>query len=143
MKVWNTVASAAIAFAAFTATANADVVFDNIDTSPTIANCTWQCLNDPNQFGAQKFTLSNTTTIDTVAFTTISFSASAATTSVNYIFLSADGSGGLPGTHLAAGNSAIAATNLGPWVPSPSANVWLESFNVSGVTLVPARTMSQ
>lgn len=135
MKVWNTVASAFIAFAAFTSSASAAIIYDNIANQPASSSCAWQCSSTSSIFAAQKFTTASTITLESAAFTSIYYDQSPSTsTGVNWQLLMADGSGGLPGTQLAAGSSSMASiTDLG----GTSIHVWLQSFTMSGVTLDP------
>jgi hypothetical protein len=117
--------------------ASAAVVFDNLASQPGNGNSNWE---SDGVFGAQLFTLSSGTVLNGASFIELSPGppSSPTITSVQWMILAANGSGGLPGTLLASGSSAITGqVDLGTWTFGASLSVWKESLGLPDVTLGP------
>jgi hypothetical protein len=130
------VVAAAISFGS---NAFASLVYSNPYDPAITGNCMFSSIcgtaqGKPNDFGAQSFTLAATTTIQSASFTELDVSTSS--TAVNWMFLRANGAGGLPGTLVASGASSIFSTTVGLWgVRQSSYTINQENFDVGSVTL--------
>jgi hypothetical protein len=127
------VVAAAISFGS---NAFASLVYSNPYDPAITGNCMFSSIcgtaqGKPNDFGAQSFTLAATTTIQSASFTELDVSTSS--TAVNWMFLRANGAGGLPGTLVASGASSIfSTTSLGL---GSIFHINKENFDVGSVTL--------
>ncbi len=104
---------------AFAAPASAGVVYSNDWDGSISGNCAFstQCAADlsfGNVFAAQSFTLASATTLNSASFTNLVFTdaTDAQPSAANWLFLAADGTGGLPGTTLFSGNSSIVSKTM-------------------------------
>jgi hypothetical protein len=129
-------ASAAIGVAMAVATpAMAATIYDlppNFVDGNCVFNTTCGPPNTGNTFAAQAFSLAQNMNVTEGTFTVFN-NTSTAPSSVNYLFLAADGANGLPGTVLFSGNSAITSrTSIGRGFGFDAVRT---GFSVSGVTL--------
>ena len=134
--------AAAAPCALFSATARADIVYNNPVLDNDQFNCVFNTTCGPTQagitsdFAAQLFTIGEQSTINTGAFTEL-LTGGGLPTSVNWMFLANDGAGGLPGTVLSSGSSPVVTQqSLGPDAGSLGVYEQL-SFNVSSLSLAP------
>ena len=134
------VVATVVAISGLSSSASAAVVYNNpfLNGSGSDGNCSFNsgCIASP-EFAAQKFTLTTTTTIQSATFTELN-PVLPASTSVDWIFLNANGTGGLPGTSVSSGSSSIVTTALGvTQTLNPALSFYQEAFNVTSVTLGP------
>jgi hypothetical protein len=111
-------------------------VYDNPYNPAGSGNCHFNSACGPfTEYGAQKFTLSGTTTLDSATFTEIKDSG-AGPTAVDWSFLLPNGASGLPGSVVSSGSSPVSQTSLGVSFPSrPGLGYFKEGFDLGAVTL--------
>jgi hypothetical protein len=112
--------------------AQADWVYDNLNTTNRLGDCSFSTtcatiFDRGDEFAAQLFTLSSTATIDEGAFSDIVDGSTAS--SVNYaIYADVDGLPG--GTALESGSATLTTTSADPDLSS-----FLETFPIASITL--------
>lgn len=115
--------------------ASADTIFDiapNYAGGDCVFNTTCGPQFTGNTFAAQQFSLASTTSITNGSFSVYT-NSQAEPSAVNWLFLAADGAGGLPGTLLFSGNSAITSRSV---IGSGFGyDIVRNAFDVSGVSL--------
>ncbi len=121
--------SSSVAFAA--------PIFSNPIQLPAFGDCSFSTtcagmFGRGNDFAAQKFTLSNTTVLTAADFIELDFGTTPS--DVNWGLIAADGTGGSPGTILAAGTDTLSALSVGS---SNGYNLSQMSWNLGTVALGP------
>jgi hypothetical protein len=136
---WSILSALLLGTAVFTsAKAGAATVFNNPWSSSPAANCMFSTTcgpgnGKPNDYAAQAFTLSTTSTITSASFT--EWDTGIQVTGANWLFLNANGVGGLPGTALNSGTASISSSSQ---VGTTGVyDVHQENFNIGTVTLGP------
>ncbi len=105
---------------AIAAPSRAAVIYSNVPdlSSSQLANCAYNTVCGPKLFGrtafaAQAFTLAAPATVGVISYNAI-VSLGIYATGANYVILSADGAGGLPGTVVAHGADIALTVTTGP-----------------------------
>jgi hypothetical protein len=139
-----TIGIAAVLLGAGTTSASASAIYSNAwDGTSGTASCAWSdCGGGPgyaflgNFYQAQKFAIGTAATVAAASVTEVDFFTTTVTSSVDWILLSANGSGGLPGTVLSSGSSSVfSKVALGQSSDISSLFGTLENFNISATTL--------
>ena len=138
MKFTNLFLGAAAATAAFAlaGAAVAGTVYSNPYSGSGAGDCSWSTtcaavVGRGDDFAAQMFTLTSAAVITSAAFEEVPGFSSGTVTDVNWGFTLADGTGGLPGTILAAGTDVVTSYGTG-------GNGSIEGFfNVGPIALAP------
>ena len=137
MKISNVILSAAVAAFGLVSAAGAGVVYNNpFDAAVHFGDCSYNvtcaaAVSRGDDYAAQQFTLASATVITSASFSDLLIGP--LPTDVNWAFVAADGSGGLPGTILATGTDSITSSVL--LGSDPSYSYYQNFFGVGTVAL--------